>query len=346
MSRRAPASARPEPVAPATGGATRAAIDFGALMKIRSLELRAKVVVEGLRRGLHRSPTHGFSAEFSEYRPYSAGDDVRYLDWRLYARSDRDFIKKYEDETNLRCQLIVDQSRSMAFAGGAATAAGAPQATGSKADYAAIFAATWAMFLFGQGDAVGLTTFAAGIDQHVPARNRPGHLRRLLAALERPAAGRQSDLAGALDQITRLVRRRGMLVLISDLLLSPDACARPLAALRAAGHEVLVVQVLDPVERTLAAGATALDHPLRLRDLETDAVMDVDPGQLRAAYRRGFEADIARIAGICRDLGIAHHVLMTDQPLDAALATIIGGRARRGRSSPQSQRDQPSGGSP
>src|SRR6187200_2849698 len=124
-------------------------IDSAALMRIRSLELRAKVIVEGLWKGLHRSPYHGFSVEFSEYRSYAQGDDPRYIDWKVLARSDRCFIKKYEDETNLRCQLVVDHSRSMKFGSG-------PM---SKADYASTFAATLALFLMKQGDAVGLTTF-------------------------------------------------------------------------------------------------------------------------------------------------------------------------------------------
>jgi uncharacterized protein (DUF58 family) len=293
------------------------AADIGALMKIRSLELRAKVVVEGLWRGLHRSPIHGFSVEFTEYRPYSPGDDVRHLDWRLYARSDRDYIKKYEDETNLRCHLVVDQSRSMAFASPG-------RATVSKADYAATFAATWATFLFGQGDAVGVTRFAAGVVEHLPARNRPGHLHRLLAALERPSQGRQSNVPGALDEVANLVRRRGMVVLLSDLLVPLPACERPLASLRAAGHEVMVVQVLDPAEPTLA-----LAGPARLRDLESDVVLDVDPAVIGADYRRDFAAHMAAIGAICARLGIEHHVLMTDQPLADALARIITGRARR-----------------
>src|SRR5919205_403131 len=153
-------------------------------MKIRSLELRAKVVVEGFQRGLHRSPFHGFSVEFTEYRPYVPGDDVRFLDWRLYARSDRDYVKRFEDETNLRCHLVVDQSGSMAFG----------SIGWSKAAYAATLAATLAHFLDGQGDAVGLVSFAAAVREHLPARHRPGHLRRVLFALESAPAGASAAL--------------------------------------------------------------------------------------------------------------------------------------------------------
>lgn len=300
------------------GAAPRGGVDFAALMKIRSLELRARVLVEGLWRGLHRSPTHGFSVEFTEYRPYSPGDDVRFLDWRLYARSDRDYVKKYEDETNLPCHLLVDQSRSMAFAGAGSAA--------RKADYAATLAATFAAFLFEQGDAVGVTTFAGGLGAHLPARNRPGHLRRLLLALERPADGRASAVGRAIEQLASLIHRRGMVVLVSDLLVPADEIDRPLAALRAAGHEVLVLQVLDRAERTLG-----LAGPTRLRDLEDDRVIDVDPARAGESYRRAFAEHMSAVGTICARRGIERHVFMTDTPIDAALVGLIGGRGRARR---------------
>jgi uncharacterized protein (DUF58 family) len=298
------------------GNAPRPELDLEALMRIRSLELRARAVVEGLWRGLHRSPYHGFSVEFTEYRPYSPGDDVRFLDWRLYARSDRDYVKKYEDETNLRCQLVVDQSRSMSFGSGAA----------SKAQYAATLAATLASFLFEQGDAVGVTTFAGGIGEHLPARNRPGHLRRLLAALERPAEGRATAVGRALEHAAELLRRRGMVVLFSDLLVSLAECERPLAALRAAGHEVVLFQLLDPAERTLA-----LEGPTLLRDLESDQVLHVDPSAVRPAYQRALERHLHDIASLCARLGVDRHLFLTDRPFESALLEFLGERAQRGR---------------
>ena len=167
------------------GLTTGALIDPKALMAIANLELRARLVVEGFWNGLHRSPFHGFSVEFTEYRQYSPGDDPRYLDWRLFARSDRFYIKKFEDETNLRCHLLVDNSRSMAYGSLAYT----------KAHYANTLAATLAYFLHQQGDAVGLLSFDEQIREYLPARNRPGHLRHLMLALEKPAAGRGTDLA-------------------------------------------------------------------------------------------------------------------------------------------------------
>src|SRR5580692_11251363 len=158
--------------------------DPKALMAIRSLELRARVVVEGFWKGLHRSPYHGFSVEFTEYRQYSPGDDTRYLDWRLYARSDRYYLKRFEDETNFRCHLLVDQSRSMDYG-----------STGyTKSDYVRTLAATLAWFLHGQGDAVGLITFGDQIRDYLPSRHRHDHLRQLMLALERQSEGRATNL--------------------------------------------------------------------------------------------------------------------------------------------------------
>lgn len=145
-------------------------IDPAALMRVKSLELRARMVMEGFWKGLHRSPYHGFSVEFSEYRPYTRGDDPRFIDWKVMARSDRAFIKKFEDETNLRAHLLVDRSKSMGYGSGEY----------SKSDYSVTLAATLGFFLMGQNDAVGLTTFDEKVDQHIPARNRPGQLRRIM----------------------------------------------------------------------------------------------------------------------------------------------------------------------
>ena len=306
-----PLSAGEDPAARGRQGGV--GVDVSALMKIQSLELRARGLVQGLWQGLHRSPYHGFSVEFTEYRPYSPGDDVRFLDWRLYARSDRDYVKKYEDETNLCCHLLFDHSRSMAFG----------SVGWSKVDYGATLAATLASFLFAQGDAVGLTTFAGQVDEHLPARNRPGHLRRLLTALERPAEGRATAVGRALERAAELLRRRGMVVLVSDLLVSLQECERPLAALRAAGHEVVVFQLLDPAERTLA-----LEGPTLLRDLETDQLLHVDPAAARASYQRALERHLGEIDRLCARLGVDRHLFATDRSPDSALVEFLGERQR------------------
>src|SRR4051812_7976986 len=213
-------------------------IDPKTLMSIRNLELRARVVVEGFWSGLHRSPFHGFSVEFSEYRQYTAGDDPRYLDWRVFARSDRYFIKKFEDETNLRCHLLADNSRSMAFG----------SLGFSKATYAATLAATIGYFLYLQGDAVGLLTFDEKIREYLPARHRTGHLRQVMLGLEQPAGGQTTDLAAPLKRMVEIVRKRGLIVILSDFFAPIDLLEPHLTALTACGHDVVVFQVLDPAE--------------------------------------------------------------------------------------------------
>src|SRR6266850_4854585 len=177
-----------------------------ALMAIKNLELRARIVVEGFWHGIHRSPYHGFSVEFTEYRQYSPGDDPRYLDWRLYARSDRYYIKKFEDETNVRCHLLVDNSRSMGYGSLPYT----------KAEYANTQAGTLAYFLYLQGDAVGLLTFDEQIRDYLPARHRKGHLRHLMISLEKAAGGTETNLSPPLQRIVEIVTKRGVMVLISD----------------------------------------------------------------------------------------------------------------------------------
>ncbi len=291
-------------------------IEPSALMRIRSLELRARVVVEGFRSGLHRSPYHGFSAEFSEYRQYVPGDDLRHIDWRVYGRSDRYFIRKYEDETNLRCQLLVDGSRSMGYGSD-------PELT--KHRYAATLAATLAYFLTGQGDAVGVTRFDDQIRDYLPARNRPGHLRRLMLNLEQPAEGRATDFGPPLERIAQMHDRRGLFVLFSDLLAPLDELGRQLGLLRARGHEVLVFRVLDPRELDFK-----FERPARFTDRESGRDHFIDPERARADYLERFQAHEADLKSLCQQAGIDLVVTPTDQPLDLALYGFLSSRSRRG----------------
>lgn len=290
-------------------------IDPRALMALDSLELRARTVVRGFATGLHRSPRHGFSVEFTEYRQYTAGDDLRHLDWRVFGRTDRDYVRRYEDETNLRCYLVVDQSRSMELA---------TQGL-SKAAYAATLAATLAFFLQRQGDAVGLMTLDAAVREFIPARCRPGHLRQLLQSLERAPSGQATDLGAALDRLVELVPRKGLVAVISDFLVPVSDLLPRLRRLAACGHEVVLFQVLDPVELDFA-----YTEPTRFQDLESGQLLEVDPASARSGYRERFEAHQRALRESCLDLGIAFHAIDTRQPLERVLLAFLERREGRG----------------
>lgn len=287
-------------------------------MRIKSLQMRARIVVQGFLSGLHRSPHHGFSVEFSEYRQYTPGDDPRYLDWRLYARTDRYYIKRFEDETNLRCHLLVDLSRSMGY--------GSEGVGYTKIEYARTAAATLAYFLSTQRDAVGLVTFDQQVADFVPPRYRPGHLHRLMICLERAVAGTSTDLAAPLEQVAATVRRRGMVVLVSDLLADPAALRARLGFLRSQGHEVILLRVLDPAELEFS-----FDKAATFVDLETGRDLYVDPEAARGRYLDAFSRHAGEVEQVCRDLGIAFYLMPTRRPLELALYDFLQARARAGR---------------
>ena len=283
-------------------------VDPATLMQLRSLEVRARHVVQGFMTGLNRSPYHGFSVEFTEYRQYTQGDDLRHLDWKLFARTDRYYIKRFEDETNLRCLLLLDSSKSMNFGSAGYT----------KFDYARTLAATFAYFLSMQRDAVGLATYATEIEDFIPPRYRSGHLRRLLVSLEKHAEGTATHLARPLEQIAERLNKRGMLVLISDLLAPLETLEQSLGSLSVRGQDVLVFHVLDPEELRFQFQA-----PEMFVDLETDRRLYVDPASIRKEYLSRFGEHLSAIQGICSRLGLVYQQLITDSPLEMALPEVI-----------------------
>ena len=307
-------STLPSDQATRTGGSA-SFLDPASLMRLKNLELRAKVVVEGFLTGLHRSPYHGFSVEFSEYRQYTPGDDPRYLDWRLYARSDRYYIKRFEDETNLRCWLLVDLSRSMSF----------KTLEYDKAEYAKTAAATLAYFLTGQRDAVGLLTFDETLTDILPARYRPGHLHRVMLSLERSVGGKSTNIETPLERIAAAVSKRGLIVLISDLLAPVDSLEKNLGYLRSRGHEVLVVRILDPAEITFT-----FPDPAMFRDVESGRQLYIDPETARENYLEKFRAHQRIIERTCSNLGIEFAQISTDQPLEMVLFDFLSARMKRG----------------
>jgi uncharacterized protein (DUF58 family) len=294
-----------------------AAPDTRALMEIRSLELRARAVVEGFWNGIHRSPYHGFSVEFTEYRQYTTGDDPRHVDWRVFARSDRTYIKKFEDETNLRCHLVLDRSRSMEWG-----SIGYP-----KSRFAATLAATFALFLQRQGDAVGLLTFDDAVREFIPARQRPGHLHHLFHAIEAPVPGNATHLPTAFERASHLLRKRGMVVVLSDFLTPVHELERPLSHLAAIGHEIAAFQILDPAEQTFDFNTPAL-----FEDIESSRSFHVDPATARPAYLQRLGEHQEALRSLFTRVGASWHPLNTRMPIGPVLQDFIQSRARRGRS--------------
>ena len=286
------------------------------LMSIRNMELRARVVVEGFWNGLHRSPYHGFSVEFTEYRQYSPGDDTRYVDWRVVGRSDRYYIKKFEDETNLRCFFVVDQSHSMSYGSRGYT----------KAQYAATLAATLGYFLELQGDAIGVLTFAEALRDYLPARHKPGHLRQFMLTLEKQTTGAATDIERPLRRISELVQKRGLIVIISDFLTSLETLEKSLGQLRAWGHEIACFQTLDPTELDLKFDKASL-----FRDIETGRELYIDPNMARRVYLERLNAHNENLARICRTLGVAHHLATTHLPMGKSLMEFLLDRRRLGK---------------
>jgi uncharacterized protein (DUF58 family) len=236
------------------------------------------------------------------------------LDWKLFARSDRYYIKKFEDETNRRCYLILDQSKSMAFGSLPYT----------KIDYARTLVATVAYYLTLQRDSVGLMTFDETIGDFISARHRPGHLRQILVALSRPVAGTGTDLEEPLKQIAALVRRRGMIILVSDLLAPAETLRTNLAYLRSRGHEVIILRTLDPSELQLN-----IESPAMVVDMESGKEIFLDPEAARNDYLQQFAEHQRQVQAICDSLGVELYQIKTDDSLEQALFHVVASQQNR-----------------
>lgn len=284
-------------------------IDPKALLAIESMELRTRIVIDGLQLGLHRSRDHGFSVEFSEYRNYTPGDDLKHLDWKVMARTDRPYLKQFEAETNLRVQILLDQSRSMAYASDDNIA---------KFDYATTLAATLAIFLMKQGDLVGLTKFDTAIATHLPPMNNPAHFKRIFSELESTAEGDGTSLDEPLQRVAEMQSRRGFFILISDLLAPIDQLESRLAMLRARGNDVAIIRPLDPneIDPEFEPGA-------QLQDLESKRSIAVDLGKETKAYKQRFQEHEDRVQKICDDKGIDYITTTTDKSLSEVLRQFL-----------------------
>jgi uncharacterized protein (DUF58 family) len=286
-------------------------LDPAVLGRIGNLQLLAKTVVDGFLTGLHRSPYLGFSIDFAEHRPYMPGDDIRRIDWRLFARSDRYYIKLFEADTNANFVALLDVSASMSYGSHSLT----------KLDYARYLAACLTFFSSQQRDRVGLVTFDHEIVQYVPPSMK--HLDTVLHVLDRAEAGRPGSLAPPLLQITELLRRKGILLVISDLYEEPDKVLAAIGPLRARGHDVIVFHVMDPTELEFP-----FENPSGFEDLETREQIPVVPERLREEYRRMVAAHLEALKSKFSSNRIDYTLLDTSKPLDLALFQYLLARER------------------
>lgn len=291
-----------------------AVLDSAVLARLGNLQLIARAVVEGFVSGLHRSPYHGFSLEFAEYREYTPGDDIRRVDWRVFARTDRFYVKKFEGETNTRLYLLLDASRSMGYSSHGV----------SKLQYGSMLAAALGYFAIRQNDAPGLITFDAAIRRFTPPRTRPGHFAQLAHHLEHTEPAGSTALVAVLEDFARLIRKRSIVVLISDFYEEVASLARSLRFFHFRGNDVILFQVLDPQEMDLQ-----LSEPTTLEDMETGETLPFAPTEQLEPYGRALQEHLAKIRNECRNIFIDHLILRTDQSLDQALYRYLTARSRR-----------------
>jgi len=290
-------------------------LDPAVLATISGLELVAKTVVDGFVAGLHRSPDFGFSQEFAEYRAYSPGDDLRHVDWNVYARSERMFLKRYRGETNSILTVLLDASNSMQFGSHSV----------NKIDYARYLAASlFYLAIHGQRDAAGLITFDDEIRNYIRPSTRQGQLQRLLAGLEQAEAHARTDFVKPMRYFQELVKRRGMVLIVSDFWEPPESIIRTIEPLRFHGNEVVLLHVLDPEDVR-----PELNGPSILVDMETQNQLETTPDYTKKEYPERIAAHLADLRDRTQAAGMGYCLLMTDRPLDDALReylTLRGGR--------------------
>jgi uncharacterized protein (DUF58 family) len=285
-------------------------LDPTVLASISSLDLLAKTVVEGFVAGLHRSPDFGFSQEFAEYRAYTPGDDLRHVDWNLFARTERCYLKRYRGETNSQLTILLDASNSMNFTSGRPP---------SKMDYARFLAASlFYLAIHNQRDAAGLIVFDDEVRDYIRPSTRQGQMHRLLAGLEQAEPRARTDFAKPLQRFQELLHRRGIAILISDFYEEPETIVRTIEPLRFHGNEVVLFHVLDPQEIK-----PELRGPAILVDLETSQRLEVIPEYARTEYRRKIDTHIDDLRTRTRAAGMDYHLLVTDQPLDSTLREYL-----------------------
>ncbi len=286
-------------------------LDPEAIKRIARLELRARHVVEGFLSGMHRSPYFGHSVEFLQHREYTWGDDIRDVDWKVWAKQDRFYVKQYEEDTNLRATLLVDASASMGYGSGPL----------GKFEYGATIAASLAYLILRQQDAVGCVTFDEDIRVTVPQRTKRNHIDSIVQALDASRPEQKTDLGEILRRAAEAYPRRGLMILISDLLVDRQGLFKGLRLLRSRGHDVLVFHVMDDDELDFPFGG-----PTRFEGLESDQRLNCNPRALREGYLAALQVFLEEVRRGCVGHNVDYTLLRTSQPLDAVLAAYLSNR--------------------
>ena len=286
------------------------------LAKIRSLGLRARYLVEGYVTGMHRSPHQGRSIEFSQHREYVPGDDLRQVDWKVYGRTDKFYLKQYEAETNLVCHLLLDCSESMSYRG--------PNSSLTKLEYSQLAAVSFAYLVLSQQDAVGLSIIADQVIQQITPSNSPAQLNNVIGLLETSQATRKTSLEPAMRDAASRLKSRGVVFLISDFLDDADQILKGLQHLRYQRHDIVLLQILDEAEVNFP-----FEQPSRFLGMEGWEPVVADPQSLRTAYKREVDAHLKKIREGARSLQIDYQLMTTDQPLHLTLPHLLAQRRRR-----------------
>jgi uncharacterized protein (DUF58 family) len=281
--------------------------------RLANMELRARLIVEGVIAGLHRSPYHGFSAEFAEYRQYNDGESTKNVDWKVYGKTDRYYVRVFEDETNLKATLLLDRSASMDFKSGEV----------SKLTYATLLCAALAYLMIKQRDAVGLAVFDEVITTLTPHRSVRKHLHYLLKTLETVEPGARTRISSTLHEMAERLKRRGLIILASDLMDDPESVMRGLKHFRHRGQEIVVFHVLDPLEMSLD-----FDGEVTFLDRETGDKLRAQPWFLRAEYRRSILGWTSALERKCKEDSIDYNLVTTETPYDQALVSYLNKRKR------------------
>jgi len=282
--------------------------------QLTTMELRARLVVEGFITGLHKSPYHGFSVEFTEHRQYMPGDEIKHIDWKAYAKTDRYYIKQFEEETNLKSYILMDASASMKYASPGRL---------SKIEYASYVAAALAYLMVEQRDAVGLTVYDETVRTTIPPRATQSNLRQLLKELENLVPSHKTGIAASLHQVAEQIKRRGLVIVLSDFFDDPANVITAFKHFRHKGNEVIVMQVLDPMERTFAFGSDAI-----FRDVESQEELMTQPWHIQKAYQDSMRQFLENYKRECRENAIDYLLLDTSTPFDKALMEYLTKRRR------------------